>query len=158
MTTVRTSIRDRLYTVIPIAIVLTITATFVVTSVSPPQRPLATTHDTNSHDIHNNFAIIINTYRRHALLLQQLQLYTRCPAVSQVHILWSESPSAPATILDAVRAHKPRVQLHVQWPNRSLNLRFRAPPGLRSQAIVSLDDDIMVSCSDLVRTYQARDK
>lgn len=49
--------------------------------------------------------------------------------------------------------HSPRVQLHIQ-PNRSLNLRFKRPAGLRTDAVVSLDDDIMVSCSDLVRTYQ----
>lgn len=44
--------------------------------------------------------------------------------------------------------------LHVHWPNRSLNLRFVKPAGLHTQAVVSLDDDIMVSCADLMHTYQ----
>lgn len=69
---------------------------FAVLLLSTPQRHTAHHPDTTS----NGFALIINTYRRHALLLQQLQLYTRCPAVAQVHVLWSESPTPPDTIIE----------------------------------------------------------
>lgn len=135
-------------------IAILLIAIFTFSSVSSPQRRVETIIDHPSKQTHSHFAIIINTYRRHALLLEQLQLYTGCPAVGQVHILWSESPNVPATILHAVQAHSPRVQIHLHWPNRSLNLRFQPPAGLLHDAVVSLDDDIMVSCSDLIKTYQ----
>jgi hypothetical protein len=34
-------------------------------------------------------------------------------------------------------------------PNASLNNRFRPPPGLRTEAVLSIDDDILVPCDEV---------
>ncbi len=108
----------------------------------------------NPGDQHPSFTILINTYKRHALLLQQLQLYTSCPAVAQVRVLWSESPEVPWAVEQAVHQNTPRVVLDMVWPNRSLNLRFQPFPIIPTEGVLVVDDDILVSCAEMMRTFE----
>ncbi|KAL4451195.1 hypothetical protein ABPG77_009267 [Micractinium sp. CCAP 211/92] len=75
--------------------------------------------------------------------------YSRCPSVSDIVLVWNKG-RPPVPELDFDSAVPVRVRLE---PLNSLNNRFKVDPLIRNRAVLSLDDDIMMPCSDLERGF-----
>lgn len=116
--------------------------------------PVATNYSTSSaaagrkgsgtFTVQDRYTIIINSFRRPALLKAALAHYCACPQADAIHVVWSEDLAGPPTALEDASYYcngETEVVYDLQ-PTSSLNNRFAPLPGLRTQAILSMDDDI----------------
>lgn len=101
------------------------------------------------------YAILINTWKRYDLLKKSISHYTTCLGVESIHIVWSE-PDPPSeslvTFLQQVTKanlrHGREAELRFEMNEEdSLNNRFKEIKGLNTEAIFSVDDDVIFSCS-----------
>ncbi|CAN6173524.1 unnamed protein product [Urochloa humidicola] len=107
----------------------------------------------------HGFAVVINTWRRDALLRRSAAHYASCPGVDAVHVVWSEPRPPPDRLrrwgvaLNANGTHRARVRFETTsnggGGDTSLNNRFRPIRGLAAEAVFSVDDDLIVPCSTL---------
>nr|CAB3471380.1 unnamed protein product [Digitaria exilis] len=97
-----------------------------------------------------DFAVVINTWKRYALLRRTVAHYAACAGVDAVHVVWSEPRPPPEPlrrgVLNCTRRGNVRFEIN---DADSLNNRFRPIPGLATDAIFSVDDDLIVPCSTL---------
>ncbi|CAD6335471.1 unnamed protein product [Miscanthus lutarioriparius] len=103
----------------------------------------------------DGFAVVINTWRRPALLRRSVAHYSACGGVDAVHVVWSEPrPLPPETLrggvlgLNGTRRGGAGVRFEINDAD-SLNNRFRPIRGLVADAVFSVDDDLIVPCSTL---------
>jgi hypothetical protein len=100
------------------------------------------------------FAVVINTWRRPALLRRSVAHYAACGGVDTVHVVWSEPRPPPETMrggvlgLNGTRRGGAAVRFEINDAD-SLNNRFRPIRGLAADAVFSVDDDLIVPCSTL---------
>ncbi|XP_066376514.1 glycosylinositol phosphorylceramide mannosyl transferase 1-like [Miscanthus floridulus] len=103
------------------------------------------------------FAVVINTWRRPALLRRSVTHYAACGGVDAVHVVWSEPrppPPLPETLRGGVLGglngtrRGAGVRFEINEAD-SLNNRFRPIRGLAADAVFSVDDDLIVPCSTL---------
>ncbi|KAK3017259.1 hypothetical protein RJ639_005547 [Escallonia herrerae] len=101
------------------------------------------------------YAILMNTWKRYDLLKQSISHYTSCPGLDSIHIVWSE-PDPPSVslvkYLNNVVESKSRDgrQIELKFDinkEDSLNNRFKEVTDLKTDAIFSIDDDIIFPCS-----------
>lgn len=101
------------------------------------------------------YAIVMNTWKRYDLLKQSIAHYSLCPRLESIHIVWSE-PDPPSDslieFLNHVIASKSRngrkVELRFEInAEDSLNNRFKEIKDLKTDAVFSIDDDIIFPCS-----------
>jgi hypothetical protein len=121
----------------------------------------------NSHTTHSSqikFSIICNSFNRPEFLLRSIEHYTRCSGLDTFNVVWCDGQdvSIPNSILQmhhdtesGRRGQRPGVKI-VRRRN-SLNERFTA---LAHQwnpqhAVLSLDDDVLISCSDVGMMHRA---
>ncbi|CAL4966494.1 unnamed protein product [Urochloa decumbens] len=106
----------------------------------------------------SGFAVVINTWRRHALLRRSAAHYASCPGVDAVHVVWSEPRPPPERLrrgLAVLDNNGTRARVRFETSNgggagdSSLNNRFRPIRGLATDAVFSVDDDVIVPCSTL---------
>ena len=94
---------------------------------------------------------MINTWRRHALLRRSVAHYAACAGVEAVHVVWSEPRPPPETLRRGVLVNGTRrgtVRFEINEAD-SLNNRFRPIRSLGTDAVFSVDDDLIVPCSTL---------
>ncbi|XXG85842.1 hypothetical protein AAC387_Pa11g0858 [Persea americana] len=103
------------------------------------------------------FTILINTWKRDDLLKQSIVHYTSCSSVDSIHIVWSE-PDPPS---DSLRVFLRRViqskskdgnEIELKFDfNRedSLNNRFKEIKDMKTDAVFSIDDDVVFPCSSV---------
>lgn len=98
----------------------------------------------------SQFTLLCMSYEaRMSTLRHFVRHYSRCPSVSDIVLVWNKGkPPVPERDFDS--AVPVRVRLEAL---NSLNNRFRQDPLIRNRAVLSLDDDIMVPCSDLERGF-----
>lgn len=115
-----------------------------------------------------NFTVVLNTFKRRKLLLRALSHYATCgEQVAAIRVVWSEQapapqrgdPSAHAFFLAAKQqqrhdAHVPVVSYDT-YPTTSLNNRFAPLAGLHSDAVFSVDDDMLVPCAAMADAFAA---
>ncbi|KAL6123596.1 hypothetical protein ACLB2K_076117 [Fragaria x ananassa] len=103
------------------------------------------------------YAIVMNTWKRYDLLKQSISHYSRCPRLDSIHIVWSE-PSPPSDSLKKFLYHI--IELNTRDGRRvklkfdinkedSLNNRFKEIPDLETDAVFSIDDDVIFPCSSV---------
>jgi hypothetical protein len=95
--------------------------------------------------------VVINTWKRHALLRRTVAHYAACAGVDAVHVVWSESPEPPESLRQSIVSSARRrgnVRFVVNQRD-SLNNRFRPIRELATDAVISVDDDLVVPCSTL---------
>ncbi|CAL0315754.1 unnamed protein product [Lupinus luteus] len=125
--------------------------TFVLwTNQTPPAlRPFT--------DSRKGYSIIMNTWKRYDLLKQSIKHYSSCPRLESVHIVWSE-PDPPSDVLLNFLHHvlklksKDGRQVKLKFDinkEDSLNNRFKEIEDLETDAVFSIDDDVIFPCSSV---------
>eukprot|EP00252_Welwitschia_mirabilis_P002863 TRINITY_DN12885_c0_g1_i2.p1 TRINITY_DN12885_c0_g1~~TRINITY_DN12885_c0_g1_i2.p1 ORF type:complete len:346 (+),score=39.60 TRINITY_DN12885_c0_g1_i2:354-1391(+) len=114
-------------------------------------------HHTPQSRPRKGYTVLINTWKRNDLLKKSVAHYASCNSVDAINVVWSES-EPPS---DALQSYLRRVVLQKsQSRNRpdfrfnlnevdNLNNRFRPIRNLRTDAIFSVDDDVIFPCSTL---------
>ncbi|CAH1438713.1 unnamed protein product [Lactuca virosa] len=103
------------------------------------------------------YTLLINTWKRYDLLKQSISHYTSCPRLDSIHIVWSE-PDPPSDALvkylnQAVKSkagnnHYIELAFDINKED-SLNNRFKEIKNPRTDAVFSIDDDIIFSCESV---------
>lgn len=91
----------------------------------------------------------VNTFRRLDLLRVFLDYYKECPQVREVQVVWSDQANNPP--LDWGVPGKITFEVHKE---NSLNNRFRAIIPVPTDAVLSIDDDIVVPCDELQTLHE----
>ncbi|KAK9291365.1 hypothetical protein L1049_019311 [Liquidambar formosana] len=101
------------------------------------------------------YTVLINTWKRNSLLKQAVAHYASCGGTDAIHVVWSES-DPPS---DSLKAYLKKIVLSKSQtaPNfrfdinteDNLNNRFKPIKELRTDAIFSVDDDVIVPCPTL---------
>lgn len=105
----------------------------------------------------NSYTVLVNTWKRDDLLKKSVAHYASCDSVNMIRIVWSEdeppSEALRAFLLKAVqgKSNGPeesffKFDIHEE---NDLNNRFKPLKGLKTEAIFSIDDDVLVPCSTL---------
>ncbi|KAJ4830972.1 Glycosyltransferase 64 protein C4 [Turnera subulata] len=104
------------------------------------------------------YAIVMNTWKRYDLLKQSISHYASCGGLDSIHIVWSE-PNPPSDslvkLLNHIVEQKSRgsarqVELAFDINKEdSLNNRFKEIPNLKTDAVFSIDDDVIFPCSSV---------
>ncbi|CAN1173809.1 Glycosylinositol phosphorylceramide mannosyl transferase 1 [Linum perenne] len=103
------------------------------------------------------YAIVMNTWKRYDLLKQSIAHYASCSELDSIHIVWSE-PEPPSdslvTHLNRILQLKSRGLRKVELKfdinkEDSLNNRFKEIKDLKTDAVFSIDDDIIFPCSSV---------
>ncbi|KAK1265098.1 hypothetical protein QJS04_geneDACA011446 [Acorus gramineus] len=111
----------------------------------------------SSSPFRKGYTVLINTWKRTDLLKQSVFHYASCPGLDAIHIVWSE-PDPPSDSLDEFLRHtiqlrsksgkliKLRFDLNME---DSLNNRFKEIQDLKTDAIFSIDDDVIFPCESV---------
>ncbi|XP_014510601.1 glycosyltransferase family 64 protein C4 [Vigna radiata var. radiata] len=114
-------------------------------------------HNPSSVTSRASYTVLINTWRQKSLLKQTVAHYASCRSADAMHVVWTESeqPSARLkTYLNKIavsksqKAHKPNFRFDISADYES-NSRFRPIKDLKTDAIFSVDDNVIVPCSTL---------
>lgn len=103
------------------------------------------------------YTILINTFRRNDLLKQSVEHYASCSGVDSIHVIWSEADPPSDVLLAYLRrvAHRNsrdgrilEMEFDVNAED-SLNNRFKDIAGLKTDAVFSVDDDVLFPCASV---------
>ncbi|KAJ7546158.1 hypothetical protein O6H91_08G027500 [Diphasiastrum complanatum] len=103
----------------------------------------------------SRYTVVINTWKRNDLLKQSVEHYASCPSVEGIRVVWSETDSPPeflrSTLMRGAHSNSRReVDLKFDiYDEDDLNNRFKPVDGLQTDAIFSIDDDVVVPCPTL---------
>lgn len=101
--------------------------------------------------------MLINTWKQNSVLKQAIAHYASCRGADVIHVVWSESepPSAMLkTYLNKIavsksqKAQKPNFRFEIIMEVKS-NSRFKPIKDLGTDAVFSVDDDVIVPCPTL---------
>ncbi|RMZ54734.1 hypothetical protein APUTEX25_003112 [Auxenochlorella protothecoides] len=93
------------------------------------------------------FTVLVMTYAaRRPMLAGFVAHYAACPSVQEVVVVWNKGPLPEPGVDYDDRAVPVRVRAEAA---NSLNNRFRVDPALRTRAVLSIDDDIRLTCADV---------
>lgn len=103
------------------------------------------------------YALLINTWKRNDLLKQSIAHYARCSSLDSIHIVWSE-PDPPSEslkkflnrviLLNSKSDRRVELKFDINKED-SLNNRFKPITDLKTDAVFSIDDDIIFPCSSV---------
>ncbi|XP_074584593.1 glycosylinositol phosphorylceramide mannosyl transferase 1 [Curcuma longa] len=114
-------------------------------------------YETSSTPSGSGYTVLINTWKRNDLLRQSVSHYSSCAGVESIHIVWSE-PDGPSDSLReslwqvAQQNSKSCDGMDLKFDlneEDSLNNRFRDTKGLKTDAVFSIDDDVLFPCSSM---------
>ncbi|KMS98937.1 hypothetical protein BVRB_3g067380 [Beta vulgaris subsp. vulgaris] len=103
------------------------------------------------------YTVLINTWKRNYLLKQSVAHYASCHGTDAIHVVWSENDPPSNSLKEYINniviaksktAHKPKLKFDVNEKD-NLNNRFKPIEDLRTDAIFSVDDDVIVPCGAL---------
>lgn len=107
------------------------------------------------------YTLLINTWKRYDLLKRSITHYASCGNIDSIHIVWSE-PNPPSEglkrFLNSVvninsrKGRKVELKFDIHKED-SLNNRFKEIKDLTTDAIFSIDDDIIFPCSSVVFAF-----
>ncbi|KAG5178776.1 glucuronyl/N-acetylglucosaminyl transferase EXT2 [Tribonema minus] len=98
------------------------------------------------------FSVRVNTYKRNENLKRSVEVVAKCPSVASLTIVWSEQENDPPP-LDFFAPHaRPLISVEKHTVN-SLNNRFRALTQPTTEAVFSMDDDVLFRCQDLAFAF-----
>ncbi|KZV25362.1 hypothetical protein F511_07246 [Dorcoceras hygrometricum] len=103
------------------------------------------------------YTVLINTWKRNTLLKQSVAHYASCGGTDGIHVIWRERnpPSDELRVYlknvvlsKSQTANKPNFRFDLNERD-NLNNRFKPIEDLRTDAIFSVDDDVIVPCRTL---------
>lgn len=94
--------------------------------------------------------IRVNTYRRPDLLKEFLKNYHPCPVVKEITIVWSDLENKPP---DELLSTYKKAKFEVHTTN-SLSNRFKPLQHVPTDAVLSVDDDLVIPCEVLNSTLR----
>ncbi|XP_042500986.1 glycosylinositol phosphorylceramide mannosyl transferase 1-like isoform X2 [Macadamia integrifolia] len=109
------------------------------------------------------YTILINTWKRNDLLKQSISHYASCVGLDSIHIVWSE-PDPPSESLREFLWHSIKsnsrddkdIELRFDINKEdSLNNRFKEIKDLKTDAIFSIDDDVIFPCTSVEFAFSA---
>lgn len=112
-----------------------------------PAGPLAECQVLNVSAAPDGFTLVLNTFRRNACLRLAFEHWGRCAAVRQVRVSWSDVERRPPAWLAACAAAEPERFVVDAYHFNRLSNRFRPLPSAPSEALFSVDDDVMFECA-----------
>jgi hypothetical protein len=92
--------------------------------------------------------VVIQTFRRNACLLQAVRHWRTCSLVKEIAVSWGDPQMAPPRFLEKCRICR------VFLTENRLSARF-TPQNFLTNALFSVDDDVVYACADLERLYSA---
>lgn len=99
------------------------------------------------------YTVLINTWKREDFLRQSVPHYAKCKHIDAIRIVWSESLSPPGSLVkdlaEEVKRHTNASLLFDIHKDQTLNCRFKPLPGIRTNGVFSVDDDIIIPCSSM---------
>eukprot|EP01041_Mallomonas_annulata_P012676 gene12676-26700_t len=124
-------------------------------------RGIASNKDLKSTIINSPFnrnpkvlTVVINTFRRPAMMKDAVKHYSRCEVVGFIYVVWSETTPPPnQREVESYSTPNTKVLFNIH-ENDSLNNRFIPLAGPHTETIFAVDDDIRVPCSELNLGYQ----
>ncbi|CAN1842582.1 Glycosylinositol phosphorylceramide mannosyl transferase 1 [Linum perenne] len=100
-----------------------------------------------------SYTVLINTWKRSSPLKKSAAHYASCAGVDSIRVAWGEveSPS------EKLKSDLDRIVKSKAWRKEEIGVevvenyggRFKPIGGVRTDAILSVDDDVIVPCSDL---------
>ncbi|KAJ3676004.1 hypothetical protein LUZ60_003416 [Juncus effusus] len=105
------------------------------------------------------YTVLINTWKRNDLLKRTVLHYASCNGVDSIHVVWSErnppQDSLKQTLKQAVAKSTKREIVIIFDLNSedSLNNRFKEKNELKTDAVFSIDDDVICPCSAMEFGY-----
>ena len=108
--------------------------------------------DVSVHQSIDEVTVRVNTFRRLDLLETFLSHYHRCSVVKQIQVIWSD-PENNAPVEWSKRYVDGRVIFEVHQTN-SLNHRFHNITPVPTEAVLSIDDDLVVPCDVIERSFR----
>lgn len=103
------------------------------------------------------YTVLINTWKRNSLLKQSVAHYASCQGTDAIRVVWSENDPPSLKLREHLMqmvlkksqtAHKPNFRFHINEED-NLNNRFKPIDDLRTDAIFSVDDDVIIPCRTL---------
>uniref|UniRef100_A0A0D6QV88 Glycosyl transferase 64 domain-containing protein n=1 Tax=Araucaria cunninghamii TaxID=56994 RepID=A0A0D6QV88_ARACU len=103
------------------------------------------------------YTVLINTWKRNDLLKKSVKHYAGCSSVDAVNVVWSETEPPSESLKEYLRktvdaksqsSNKPDLRFNLNKVD-NLNNRFRPIEDLRTDAVFSVDDDVIFPCSTL---------
>ncbi|CAM9546858.1 unnamed protein product [Chrysoparadoxa australica] len=100
------------------------------------------------------FTVRVNTFRRNDLLKKSVDHFTTCLKVREVQVVWSDLDEAPPPKSLFAKHARKKVVVETHMEN-SLSNRFKVRVPLDTQAVLSIDDDLIISCDVLDTAFTA---
>ncbi len=94
-------------------------------------------------DREKGMTVVIQTFRRNACLSQAVKHWRTCKIVKEIAVSWGDTENEPPAFLKGCSVFKTE--------NR-LSARF-TPQRFQTDALFSVDDDVVYACSDLERAF-----
>ncbi|CAM6102677.1 unnamed protein product [Calypogeia fissa] len=99
----------------------------------------------------HRYTVLINTWKRYELLKQTVAHYATCNNVDAINVIWSE-PEKPSKALSAKLResleHKVKFKFNINEVDE-LNNRFKPIQDIETDALFSIDDDVLVPCQTM---------
>lgn len=101
--------------------------------------------------------MLINSWKQNSLLKQAVAHYASCRNAEAIDVVWNDSEPPSETLkmhlnkiglLKSQRTHKPNFKFDINAKDQS-NSRFKPVKDLTTDAIFSVDDDVIVPCHTL---------
>lgn len=103
----------------------------------------------------DRFTLVLNSYRRPELLQRSVAHYAQCRTIDAIRVIWCEDGLPPTRAQAPGFFSELKEVRYDMMVNSSLNHRFSPLEGLRTEAVLSLDDDIIAPCSVLDELFEA---
>lgn len=103
------------------------------------------------------YTVVIHTWKSNSLLKQSVAHYASCKGTDAIDVVWSENNPPSDKLREYLKqlvlkksqtAHKPNFRFQLNEED-NLNNRFKPIEDLRTDAIFSIDDDVIVPCRTL---------
>jgi len=102
-------------------------------------------------DTHTQFTVRVNTFRRNDLLEKFLAHYTTCDEIKEIQVIWSDQENTiPSTLQKQYSSDKVKYEQH---DTDKLSNRFRSLLNIPTEGVLSIDDDLLISCRELSQAH-----
>lgn len=112
------------------------------------------TTDMNINVKVDRYTVVIMSYSARLVTLNRIIAhYGVCPSINEIVIVWNKGPP-PVIGTDIPTPPINKVRVRIESLN-SINNRFRPDPLITTDAILEVDDDVLMLCADLENGFRA---